>query len=65
MRVLVVEDDVRIANFVSKGLRENAYAVDVANDGEEGLYQTSINDYDVIILDVMLPKVDGDRKSVV
>ena len=59
MRVLLVEDDVRIANFVSKGLRENAYAVDVASDGEDGLYQTSINDYDVIILDVMLPKVDG------
>lgn len=59
MRVLLVEDDVRIANFVSKGLRENSYAVDVANDGEQGLYQTSINDYDLIILDVMLPKVDG------
>ena len=59
MRVLLVEDDVRIANFVSKGLRENSYAVDVANDGEDGLYQTSINDYDLIILDVMLPKIDG------
>jgi heavy metal response regulator len=59
MRVLLVEDDVRIANFVSKGLRENSYAVDVANDGEEGLYQTSVNDYDLIILDVMLPKING------
>ena len=59
MRVLLVEDDVRIANFVSKGLRENSYAVDVANDGEDGLYQASINDYDLIILDVMLPKIDG------
>ena len=59
MRLLLVEDDVRIANFVSKGLRENSYAVDVANDGEDGLYQTSINDYDLIILDVMLPKIDG------
>jgi heavy metal response regulator len=57
--VLLVEDDARIANFVSKGLRENSYAVDVANDGKDGLYQSSINDYDVIILDVMLPKLSG------
>jgi two-component system copper resistance phosphate regulon response regulator CusR len=59
MRVLLVEDDVRIANFVAKGLRENSYAVDMAADGEAGLYQTAINEYDVIILDVMLPKKDG------
>jgi two-component system, OmpR family, copper resistance phosphate regulon response regulator CusR len=59
MRVLLVEDDVRIANFVAKGLRENAYAVDTAADGEAGLYQAEINEYDVIILDVMLPKKDG------
>ena len=59
MRVLLVEDDIRIANFVAKGLRENSYAVDTARDGEAGLYQTAINDYDVIILDVMLPKKDG------
>jgi two-component system, OmpR family, copper resistance phosphate regulon response regulator CusR len=59
MRVLLVEDDVRIANFVAKGLRENAYAVDTAVDGEAGLYQAEINEYDVIILDVMLPKKDG------
>jgi DNA-binding response OmpR family regulator len=59
MRVLLVEDDVRIANFVAKGLRENAYAVDTAADGEAGLYQAEINRYDVIILDVMLPKKDG------
>lgn len=59
MRVLLVEDDIRIANFVAKGLRENSYAVDTATDGETGLYQTAINEYDVIILDVMLPKKDG------
>ncbi len=59
MRILVAEDDLRIANFVSKGLRENAYAVDVVNDGEEAIYQTSINDYDLILLDVMMPKKDG------
>ena len=59
MRVLLIEDDRRIANFVAKGLRENAYAVDVASDGADGLYQAQINSYDAIILDVMLPFKDG------
>lgn len=59
MRVLVVEDDPRMADVIAKGLRENSYAVDIAHDGDAGLYQTSINDYDVIILDVLLPKRDG------
>jgi len=59
MRLLLVEDDARILNFVAKGLRENAYAVDVAADGEDAIYQVSINNYDVIILDVMLPVKNG------
>ena len=59
MRVLVVEDDNRIAAFVAKGLRENSYAVDVATDGEAATYLASINSYDVFILDVNLPKKDG------
>ena len=59
MRVLVVEDDSRIAAFVAKGLRENSYAVDVAIDGEMAIYLASINSYDVFILDVNLPKKDG------
>lgn len=59
MRALLVEDDKRISNFVAKGLRENSYAVDTAADGEDALYQASINKYDVIILDVMLPIKDG------
>ena len=59
MRVLLVEDDQRIANFVAKGLRENAYAVDVSVDGAAALYQIAINAYDAIILDVMLPVKDG------
>lgn len=45
MRTLLVEDDARISNFVAKGLRENAYAVDTAADGENALYLASINDY--------------------
>jgi len=59
MRVLLVEDEKRIANFVAKGLRENAFAVDVAETGEDALYQAEINTYDVIILDVMIPAPDG------
>ena len=59
MRLLVAEDDSRIAAFVAKGLRENAYAVDVAADGAAALYQIAINTYDAIILDVMLPVKDG------
>jgi DNA-binding response OmpR family regulator len=48
-----------MANVIAKGLREQSYAVDVAQDGAAGLYQTSINDYDVIVLDVLLPQRDG------
>lgn len=59
MKVLLAEDDQRIANFIIKGLRENAYAVDAAADGEDALYQAAINIYDAIILDVMMPVKDG------
>jgi len=59
MRILVVEDEPRMANVIAKGLRENSYAVDVAEDGEAALYQASINDYDLIVLDVLLPRRDG------
>jgi two-component system copper resistance phosphate regulon response regulator CusR len=59
MRVLVVEDQKNVARFIAKGLREQAYAVDVAEDGAEGLAMTEIAHYDIIVLDLMLPKVDG------
>jgi two-component system copper resistance phosphate regulon response regulator CusR len=59
MRVLLVEDDHRIANFVAKGLREQAYAVDVVHNGEDALYQSAINTYDLVVLDVMIPAPDG------
>jgi DNA-binding response OmpR family regulator len=59
MRVLLVEDDSRIAHFVAKGLREQSYAVDVATTGEDALYEVAINTYDVVILDVMIPEPDG------
>lgn len=59
MRALVIEDEEKIASFIERGLKEQKFAVDVANDGEEGLYLADINPYDVILLDLMLPKKDG------
>ena len=59
MRILLVEDEPNAARLLAKGLREQGYAVDVSTDGERALYQTSINNYDLVILDVMLPQKDG------
>jgi two-component system copper resistance phosphate regulon response regulator CusR len=59
MRILLVEDEPSAAQMLAKGLREQSYAVDTAADGEAAIYQASVNDYDVIILDVMLPRKDG------
>ena len=59
MRILLVEDDRRIARFVAKGLREQSYAVDVVGNGDEASYKLSINDYDAVILDVMIPGRNG------
>lgn len=59
MRLLLVEDDERISRFIAKGLRENAYAVDVATSGADALYQAEINTYDLVILDVMIPEKNG------
>ena len=59
MRVLLVEDEPQAAHVLAKGLREQSYAVDVAADGEGALFQLGTTDYDALILDVMLPRVDG------
>jgi DNA-binding response OmpR family regulator len=59
MRILLVEDDADLAQFIRKGLREEHYGVDVAADGEEGLELALNNAYDLLILDIMLPKLDG------
>jgi len=59
MRILLVEDEPSAAQMLAKGLREQSYAVDVATDGEAAVYQAGINDYDLVILDVMLPLKDG------
>jgi DNA-binding response OmpR family regulator len=59
MRVLVIEDSVRLQRTLLTALQKSGYAVDVAGDGEEGLWQAESHDYDVIVLDLMLPKRDG------
>jgi two-component system copper resistance phosphate regulon response regulator CusR len=59
MRILLVEDEPGAAQMLAKGLREQSYAVDVATDGETAVYQAGVNDYDLVILDVMLPLKDG------
>lgn len=59
MRLLLVEDEPRAAQMLSKGLREQTYVVDVARDGEQALYQAAITEYDAVVLDVMMPGIDG------
>src|SRR3954462_3928548 len=59
MRVLLVEDEPAAAQVLAKGLREQAYAVDVAADGDSAVFQAGTTDYDAVILDVMLPRRDG------
>jgi len=59
MKILVVEDEKRVTQFIRKGLKEEGHAVDAAYDGEEGGFLAEVNDYDLIILDLMLPKKNG------
>lgn len=59
MRILIVEDERRLSNIIKKGLAEDGFAVDQAFDGEEGQYLAESEQYDLIILDIMLPKIDG------
>ncbi len=59
MRILIVEDEPDLLAGLAKALREEGYAVDSANDGEDGLYKAENYDYDAVVLDVMLPKLDG------
>ncbi|PLY10701.1 MAG: DNA-binding response regulator [Arcobacter sp.] len=59
MKILIIEDDVKIVNFLKKGLEEESYSVDYSYNGEEGLYLASVNSYDLILLDIMLPLLNG------
>ena len=59
MRILIVEDDDKIASFLAKGLKQSGFSVDIASDGEESLSLCRSVNYDSIVLDIMLPKLDG------
>ena len=59
MRILVVEDEKKVASFLEKGLREEGYAVDVAHDGVDGLMKALVHDYDLVLLDIMMPGKSG------
>ena len=59
MRILVIEDEKHIADFVKQGLKEEGYSVDVAYDGEKGYFLAGTEEYDVIVLDLMIPKIEG------
>jgi heavy metal response regulator len=59
MRILLVEDEKRMADFVTKGLKEERYVIDVAHNGEDALFLVDVNPYDLIILDLMLPDTNG------
>lgn len=59
MRVLIIEDDHEVATFIAKGLRESRHAADIASNGKDGLFMATTEQYDVLIIDRMLPELDG------
>ena len=59
MKILVIEDDVDVSSYISKGMKEEGYQVDVADNGKDGLFLATTEQYDVMIIDRMLPEVDG------
>ncbi len=59
MRILIIEDEEKISDFLQEGLQEEGFAVDLARDGGEGHFMATTNDYDLIVLDLMIPKIDG------
>ena len=59
MKILLIEDDIKITNFLKKGLSEEGYILDTVQNGEDGIYLSEINTYDLILLDIMLPAMDG------
>lgn len=59
MKFLLVEDDIKICDFLKKGLTEEGYSLDVTHSGDEALYLVGVNQYDLILLDLMLPNIDG------
>ena len=64
MKILVVEDDRKVAGFIEQGLREEGYVVDVAPDGDEALMLAHVYEYDIILLDIVLPKKNGFQVAI-
>jgi two-component system, OmpR family, copper resistance phosphate regulon response regulator CusR len=58
-RILIIEDEIKTANYLAKGLKENGYSVSIAHDGKEGLFLAMEHEFELVILDIMLPKLDG------
>jgi len=61
VQILIIEDEEKIVNLLRRGLLEERYTVDIARDGEEALYKFEINEYDLVLLDLMIPKVNGTK----
>src|SRR5205814_10393815 len=61
MRILVVEDEKKVANFIKRGLQQEGYAVDMVHDGQEALVNAAAFDFDLLILDLLLPKLAGQE----
>lgn len=59
MKLLVIEDEIKTGQYLQKGLSESGYTVDLSHDGVDGLYQATSEEYDLIVLDIMLPKLNG------
>ena len=59
MRILLIEDNARVASFIRRGLREEGYTIDLAEDGEQALFMAQTGEYDLMILDILLPKRNG------
>ncbi len=64
MRILIVEDEKKLARHLKQGFEENSYAVDLAHNGEDGLHMATHENYNLIILDIMLPEHDGNTKLI-
>ena len=63
-RILIIEDEARISSFLEKGLKANGFATEIARDGGEALHLARIGEYDLVILDLGLPDMDGLKSSV-
>ena len=59
MKILLVEDEIKVSNFIMRGLEEEGYTVEMAEDGKKGLEFIKTKEYDIVLLDLMIPEIDG------